>query len=99
MPADTEFATKPALAMVMITRAVTPGRPARWVAGDEVYGNDPKLRAGIARRGLGFVLAMAKDHRIATAAGPRPAIDLAVGCRPGPGSGCPPATAPRAPAL
>jgi hypothetical protein len=30
----------------MITRAITAGAPARWVAGDEVYGNDPKLRAG-----------------------------------------------------
>jgi len=33
---DAEFATKPALALVMITRAVTAGAPARWVAGDEV---------------------------------------------------------------
>jgi SRSO17 transposase len=78
VPGDTEFATKPALALVMITRAVTAGTPARWVAGDEVYGNDPKLRAGIAAHGLGFVLAVAKDHRIATAAGTRRAIDLAV---------------------
>jgi SRSO17 transposase len=73
-----EFATKPALAGAMITRAVTASAPARWVAGDEVYGNDPKLRAGIAGHGLGFVLAVAKDHRIPTAAGTRRAIDLAV---------------------
>jgi SRSO17 transposase len=78
VPGDTEFATKPALALVMIDRAVTAGAPARWAAGDEVYGNDPKLRAGIAACGLGFVLAVAKDHRIATAAGTRRAIDLAV---------------------
>jgi SRSO17 transposase len=78
VPADAEFATKPALALVMITRAVTAGMPAQWVAGDEVYGNDPKLRAGIAACGLGFVLAVAKDHRIATPAGIRRAIDLAV---------------------
>jgi SRSO17 transposase len=78
VPADTEFATKPALALVMITRAVTAGAPAQWAAGDEVYGNDPKLRAGIAACGLGFVLAVAKDHRIATGAGTRRAIDLAV---------------------
>jgi SRSO17 transposase len=78
VPGDVEFATKPALAAVMITRAVTARAPARWVAGDEVYGNDPKLRAGIAGHGLGFVLAVAKDHRILTAAGTRRAIDLAV---------------------
>jgi DDE superfamily endonuclease len=78
VPADAEFATKPALALVMITRAVAAAAPARWVAGDEVYGNDPRLRAGIAGHGLGFALAVAKDHRIATAAGTRRAIDLAV---------------------
>jgi SRSO17 transposase len=78
VPAGTEFATKPALAPVMITRAVTAGTPARWAAGDEVYGNDPKLRAGVAACGLGFVLAVATDHRIATTAGTRRAIDLAV---------------------
>jgi SRSO17 transposase len=78
VPAGTEFATKPALALVMITGAVAAGAPARWAAGDEVYGNDPKLRAGIAACGLGFVLAVAKDHRIATPAGTRRAIDLAV---------------------
>jgi|HubBroStandDraft_4_1064222.scaffolds.fasta_scaffold70642_2 SRSO17 transposase len=78
VPGDVTFATKPALALAMITRAVTAGTPARWAAGDEVYGNDPKLRAGIAGHGLGFVLAVAKDHQIPTAAGPRRAIDLAV---------------------
>ncbi|HUZ54045.1 MAG TPA: IS701 family transposase [Streptosporangiaceae bacterium] len=82
VPRDEEFATKPALALVMIDRAVAAGAPARWAAGDEVYGNDPKLRAGIAASGLGFVLAVAKDHRIATPAGTRRAIDLAV-CLPG----------------
>jgi SRSO17 transposase len=78
VPGDAEFATKPALALTMITRAVAAGAPARWAAGDEVYGNDPKLRKGIAGHGLGFVLAVAKDHQIPTAAGPRRAIDLAV---------------------
>ena len=78
VPAGTVFATKPALALVMITGAVTAGTPARWAAGDEVYGNDPKLRAGIAACGLGFVLAVARDHRISAAAGIRRAIDLAV---------------------
>jgi SRSO17 transposase len=78
VPGDVKFATRPALALAMITRAVAAGAPARWAAGDEVYGNDPKLRAGIAACGLGFVLAVAKDHRILTAAGSRRAIDLAV---------------------
>ena len=37
VPADIEFATKPALAAGMLTRALNAGVPARWVAGDEVY--------------------------------------------------------------
>jgi hypothetical protein len=38
------FATKPTLAMALIDHAVHAGVPAAWVAGDEVYGADPKLR-------------------------------------------------------
>src|SRR5262245_64503700 len=30
----------------MLARALDAGVPAGWVAGDEVYGNDPALRAG-----------------------------------------------------
>jgi hypothetical protein len=56
----------------MIDRAVANGTAARWVAGDEVYGSDPGLRAAVAGHGLGFVLAVAKDHPITTAA-PAPA--------------------------
>jgi hypothetical protein len=54
---------------VMITRGHRQGARA-VVAGHEVYGNDPRLRAGIAACGLGFVLAVAKDHRIPAGAGP-----------------------------
>jgi SRSO17 transposase len=52
VPDDVKFATKPALAAEMITAAVDGGVPAGWVAGDEVYGADPGLRAAIAARGL-----------------------------------------------
>ena len=61
----------------MITRAVDAGTPAAWVTADEVYGQDPALRAELARRGLGYVLAIAKRHLITTAIGARPAIELA----------------------
>jgi len=77
VPQDTEFATKPALAKAMITRAVEAGAPAAWVTADEVYGQDPQLRAELARRGLGYVLAMAKSHAGTTAIGARPVIELA----------------------
>jgi SRSO17 transposase len=77
VPAGTAFATKPALARQMIGRALDAGTPAAWVTGDEVYGQDPQLRAGLARRGLGYVLAVAKSHPVTTGIGTRPAIDLA----------------------
>jgi SRSO17 transposase len=56
VPDDVTFATKPALAADMITRAVTGGVPVGWVTGDEVYGACPNLR-------LGYVLAVASNHR------------------------------------
>src|ERR1700745_1816184 len=77
VPGDTAFATKPALATEMIGRALDAGTPAGWVAADEVYGQDPKLRAELARRGLGYVLAVAKSHPGITGIGPRPAGELA----------------------
>jgi len=46
-------------------------------APDEVYGQDPALRAELARRGLGYVLAIPRRHLITTAIGPRPATGLA----------------------
>lgn len=78
VPADVAFATKPALAKTMITRALDAGVPAAWAAGDEVYGADPALRKAIAARGLGYVLAVAKSHPFTTGIGTRKAIDLAV---------------------
>jgi SRSO17 transposase len=77
VPEGTAFATKPALARQMIIRALDAGTPAAWVTADEVYGQDPQLRAELARRGLGYVLAVAKSHPVTTAIGPRPAIELA----------------------
>jgi SRSO17 transposase len=78
VPQDVEFATKPALARAMIERAVASGLPAAWAAGDEVYGADPALRKALVGHGLGFVLAVAKSHRVLTGIGSRRAIDLAV---------------------
>jgi hypothetical protein len=77
VPSDVRFATKPALAAEMITRALDAGVPAAWVAGDEVYGGDSKLRAGLHERAIGYVLAVASDHQITTHAGKHPAKALA----------------------
>src|SRR6201997_972376 len=76
-PGEVAFATKPALARQMIGRALDAGTPAGWVTADEVYGQDPKLRADLARRGLGYVLAVARTHPVTTPAGTCPAIQLA----------------------
>jgi SRSO17 transposase len=57
VPADIDFLTKPALATGMIIRALNADVPARWVAGDEVYGADSGLRAELELRRVGYVLA------------------------------------------
>jgi SRSO17 transposase len=69
IPAGRAFATKPELALAMIGRALDAGTSAGWVTGDETYGADPGLRAGIEERGVSYVLAVAKSHPVATAAG------------------------------
>src|SRR5512146_3521257 len=61
----------------MITRALDAGTPAGWVAAGEVYGQDPQLRAELARRGLGYVLAIRKSDLVLTPTGPLPAAGLA----------------------
>ncbi len=77
VPEAAVFATKPALAKAMIARALDAGTPAAWATADEVYGQDPQLRAELARRGLGYVLAVAKSHPVTTGTGARPAIEWA----------------------
>jgi SRSO17 transposase len=96
VPAEVGFATKPALAQAMISDALDAGVPASWVAADEVDGADFKLRRHLRQAGLGYVLAVAKNHPITTGIGPRAAIDLArPGCRNVRGSGFRPGVAAR----
>ena len=67
VPEDVEFATKPELAMRMLTRALDAGVPAGWVTGDEVYGQHYRLRAALEQRRMPYVLAVAvNQHVIAT---------------------------------
>jgi SRSO17 transposase len=77
VPADVAFATKPALALQMLDRALDAGVPAASVTGDEVYGADPDLRAALEARSIGYVLAIAGNRRLPTAAGPIRADALA----------------------
>jgi SRSO17 transposase len=66
---NVQFATKPALATTMITRALDAGVDAPWVTGDEVYGADPRLRAELEARGVGYVLAIGRNRRVTTGVG------------------------------
>jgi SRSO17 transposase len=67
---EVEFATKPELAITMLTRALDAGVPAGWLTGDEVYGRHPGLRAFAAQRGLSYVLAVPSNAWVWTA-GPK----------------------------
>ncbi len=61
---DVEFATKPDLAMTMLTRALDAGVPAAWVTADEAYGQVYRLRAMLEDRGMSYVLAVPCSQRV-----------------------------------
>lgn len=62
------FATKPELAIAMLTRTLEAGVPARWLTGDEVYGQHPGLRQFCADSGLYYVLAVPSNQWVSAAA-------------------------------
>ena len=64
IPDTVEFATKPELARRMIGRALDAGATAAWVAADEAYGHDSKMRRFLESRQMGYVLAVATDQRL-----------------------------------
>lgn len=64
VPEDVVFATKPRLALQMITAALDAGVGTSWVTGDEAYGQDPGLRAGLEAREVGYVLAVSCATRV-----------------------------------
>jgi SRSO17 transposase len=73
-----EFATKPALAMRMLGRALDAGVPASWVTADEVYGQYYKLRAMLEQYRIGYVLAVPCSQHVHPAArASSPGINLA----------------------
>lgn len=74
-PTEVEFATKPALAAAMVERAVDAGVPAAWVAGDEVYGADPQLRATVRDHGLGYVMQIACNRQVTLPSGNKVRVD------------------------
>ena len=61
----TAFATKPALAVAMIERAIAAAAPIAWIAADSVYGVGEVERA-LRRAGKGYVLGVASNHSVAS---------------------------------
>lgn len=61
VPEGTGFATKPALALGMIRRALEAGVPFRWVAADSVYGVGA-VEMALRRAGVGYVLGVTGAH-------------------------------------
>src|ERR1017187_5196281 len=64
VPGAVELQTKPELARQMIGRALDAGVPVGWVAGDEVYGTDSKVRRMLEARQVSYVLAVACNQHL-----------------------------------
>jgi SRSO17 transposase len=58
IPEHRGFATKPALAKQMLSRALAAGVLATWVTGDSVYGDDRRLRMWLEAQPQAYVLAV-----------------------------------------
>ena len=63
VPEKTAFATKPALAVGMIERAIATAMPFAWVAADSVYGV-ATVEGTLRRAGKGYVLGVASNHSV-----------------------------------
>jgi SRSO17 transposase len=66
VPQEVGFATKSQQAIAMLERAWEHGVPMRWVTGDEVYGDAPRLREAIQAHGRFYVLAVSATTRVWT---------------------------------
>ena len=73
VPAGTPFATKPALAVQMIDRAITAQVPFSWVAADSVYGVGD-IEQALRRAGKGYVLGVNANHHFGSWAGKPPVV-------------------------
>ncbi len=61
VPDNTNFATKPALALTMIERAIATNVPFSWVAADSVYGVGD-IEMALKRAAKGYVLGVNANH-------------------------------------
>jgi SRSO17 transposase len=72
VPEEVRFETKPEQAIAMLEHAWEQGVTMRWVTGDEVYGDSPRLRETIQAQGHFYVLAVSANTRVWTG---RPEIE------------------------
>ena len=72
VPEEIVFQTKPEQAIAMLEHAWERGVPMRWVTGDEVYGDAPRLRESIQMHGRWYVLAVSSTTPIWSE---RPSVD------------------------
>lgn len=79
IPNETEYRTKPELALQMVQRALDAGVMAAWVVGDEVYGSDGKLRRALEDRRQAYVLAIPSNEATTTWPPYGPPAQLRVG--------------------
>jgi SRSO17 transposase len=79
VPDEVGFATKIELGRRMLTAAFDAGVPARWVSADEFYGGHRGLRYDLQARRVGYVLAVARNHRVTLATGVHRADEVAAG--------------------
>ena len=64
VPESVSFRTKGQLAQLMLQRALESGVPFGWFTGDEVYGNDRKLRLWLERWDVPHVLAIKRTEKL-----------------------------------
>ena len=76
VPAETGFATKPALAVQMIACAIAADVPFAWVAADSVYGVGD-IEQALRRAGKGYVLGVSSNHHFGSWAGKPPVAGTA----------------------
>jgi len=85
VPDGIGFATKPALALTMIGRALEAGAPFAWVAADSVYGVGD-IEMALRRAGKGYVLGVAANRHFGSWHGKPPvagtALEIAQGLDP-----------------
>lgn len=68
IPDEVGFATKPQQMIAMLERALAAGVPFSWFTADEAYGQAGYLREWLENRGVSYVLATRRDHRMTTRA-------------------------------